>query len=314
MAEMTDETFSRKSDAVFVENIDRIHTQNEDIGGLFMEVTGIPGSGKTAVILTFLEDILLNHPDQKCFFYDTYGSPFQFVKLPLGSWEIFVEENPGYSHDITFFDRDNQEEIDLPIKTFKTFEELWAKATPGKCTAVMFYDTIKWIDFIEFLNTKSWCHVFLDEYGELFPSNSSGPMYRKIQRATDILKDIRRCRTNIFATTQVTSDVDYRIRSKLMCVAYTYGAKPMARSRVSQMAIDGLDRDITKGNEIWLEYGFGAFGKGRLTKIYKPRKGMNFEAHLPKDAPRITDYMRGGEMDKSEKKEKPHRKPVPVPE
>jgi len=315
MSEMTDETFPTKQDAVFVEIIDRIHTQNEDIGALFMEVTGIPGSGKTAVILTFLEDILLNHPNQKCFFYDTYKSPFQFLKLPEGMWEILMEENPGYSRDISIHDRDQEGKvIDIPYKTFKDFDDLWKKATPGKCTAVFFYDQTKWISFINFLNSKSWCHVFLDEYGELFPSNSSGPLFRMIKEATDVFKDIRRCRTNIFATTQVTSDVDYRLRNKLMCVAYTYGAKPLGRSRVSQAAIDKLDRDISKGNEIWLEYGFGIFGKGRLTKIYRPRKGMNWEAHPPLDAPKVTDYMRGGVKDISEKKEKPHRKSVPPPE
>jgi len=66
----------------------------------------------------------------------------------------------------------------------------------------------------------------------------------------------------------------------------------MTRSKVSQFAIDTLDRDIVKGNEGWMEYGFGIYGKGRFTKIYKPIKGQNWEAHLPDDAPKIMDYMK----------------------
>jgi len=269
--------------------MDRIHTQNEDIGAMFLEATGIPGVGKTAVILTFCEDTMLNHPHQKCFWRNPYNAPFQFTKLGPGQWEILVEEDSG----ITFHDRDNKNaQIELEHKTFKDFDDLYEKATPGKCTAVFFKDQMDWIDFMGYLNgVGEWTHVFLDEYGELFPFGSSGLLYKRIQLASDILKEVRKCRTNVYATTQVTSDVDYRVRNKLMVLVYMYGAKPMSRSKVSQRAIDNLDRDIVRGNEGWLEYGYGIYGKGRFVKIYKPVKGMNWEAHLPPEAPKVMDYM-----------------------
>jgi len=294
MSTINDKTFASKQEAMFVEILDRLHEQNDDIGAIFLEATGIPGSAKTAVMLTFLEDTLLNHPNQKCFFRNAYRAPFQFCKLEPNQWEILVEKNPGFSEDITFHDRDSRNEIiDIPHKIFNNFDDLYDKATPGKCTAVFFYDQVKWIDFLSYCNeVGEWVHLFLDEYGELFPFGSSGLLYRKIQEASDVLKEIRKCRTNVYATTQVTSDVDYRVRNKLMCLVYMYGAKPVARSKVSQHAIDRLDRDITKGNEAWIEYGYGIYGKGRFTKIYKPTKGMNWEAHLPPDVPKITDYMR----------------------
>ena len=97
---------------------------------------------------------------------------------------------------------------------------------------------------------------------------------------------------NVYATTQVTSDVDYRIRNKIMLLAYLYGARPVGRSRVTQHAIDALDRDISKGNQVWLEEGFGKFGRGRFTKIYKPVPGMNWQANKPDDVPKISDYLR----------------------
>jgi len=292
MSKITDKGFESRQEAAFVEIMDRIQTQNDDIGAVFLEATGIPGVAKTAVILTFLEDTIINHPDQKCFWRNPFNAPFQFTKLGPGKWEIFIEEDS----EITFHDRDDKlKKINIPYKTFTNFDKLYEQATPGKCTAVFFKDQIKWIDFLKYLNSiGEWTHVFLDEYGELFPFGSSGALYKRIQDASDILKEVRKCRTNVYATTQVTSDVDYRVRNKLMVLVYMYGAKPMSRSKVSQYAIDSLDRDLVKGNEGWIEYGYGIYGKGRFTKIYKPIPGQNWEAHAPEDAPAITDYMKKG--------------------
>jgi len=294
MSKITDKGFKSRQEATFVEILDRIQTQNDDIGAIFLEATGIPGVGKTAVILTFCDDTLLNHPDQKCFWRNPYNAPFQFIKLKHNQWEIMVEEGSS----VTFHDRDKRnEQIKLPVDTFTDFDDLYEQARPGKCNAVFFQDETKWYDFIRYLNSiGEWKHVFLDEYGELFPANPSGPLWKMIQRASDTLKEIRKCRTNVYATTQVTSDVDFRIRNKLMVLAYMYGAKPMSRSKVNQAAIDNLDRDIVKGNEGWLEYGYGIYGKGRFTKIYKPKQGMNWEAHLPVDSPHVTDYLKQGSL------------------
>lgn len=292
MSQITDEVFHSRQEAMFVEIMDRIHAQNEDIGAIFLEATGIPGVGKTAVILAFLEDTLLNHPDQKCFWRNPYNAPFQFTKLKKAQWEIMVEKDSG----ITFHDRDlRNKEIFLPIDTFDDFDDLYEKATPGKCNVIFFKDQTKWVDFLQYLNSVGeWKHVFLDEYGELFPANPSGPLWKIMQKASDVLKEVRKCRTNVYATTQVTSDVDFRIRNKLMVLVYMFGAKPMARSKVNQHAIDALDRDIKKGNEGWLEYGYGIYGKGRFTKIYKPDPKINWEAHLPDDAIHVTDYLKQG--------------------
>lgn len=296
MSKVTDTKFKSRQEATFIEIMDRIHTQNDDIGAIFLEATGIPGVGKTAVILTFCDDTILNHPDQRCFWRNPYNAPFQFTKLDNNQWNILVEKNPGYDNNITFHDRDDRNrEIFVRHTIFDGFDDLYEKAIPGKCNAVFFYDETKWIPFLKYLNSVGeWKHVFLDEYGELFPANPSGQLWRMIQEASDILKEIRKCRTNVYATTQVTSDVDFRIRNKLMCLCYMYGAKPMSRSKVKQIAIDSLDRDIVKGNEGWLEYGYGIYGKGRFKKIYKPRIGMNWEAHLPEKAPRVVDYTRHG--------------------
>jgi len=293
VSKITDNKFYSREEATFAEIMDRIQAQNPDMGGVFLEALGMQGVGKTSVIIAFCEDTILNHPDQKNFFRNPYFAPLQFLKLtPHTKWEIMLEEGSR----VTFHDRDDklaEINIDNKIKYFKDFNELYDKATPGKCTAVFFEDEVKWYDFIHFLRgVGEWCHIYLDEYGELFPANPSGELYRKIMDAASDLKEARKCMMNVYATTQVTSDVDYRIRNKIMTIAYLYGSRPVGRSRVTQQAIDALDRDIVKGNQVWLEEGFGKFGRGRFTKIYKPIKGMNWQAHKPDDSPKITDYLR----------------------
>ena len=292
MVKITDTSFKSREAAVFVEIMDRIQTQNPDMGGIFLEATGMQGVAKTAVILTFAEDTIKNHPDQKLFWRNPYFAPFQFTKLNADLWEIFLEEGSK----VTFHDRGNHlEEIGLNYRTFTTLNDLYKKAKPGVLTAVFFENEIRWYDFIHFLRgVGEWCHLFLDEYGELFPANPSGALYHRIINVSNDLKEVRKCFICVYATTQVTSDVDWRVRSKIMILAYLFGARPVSASRVTQMAIDALDRNIVKGNEVWLEEGFGRFGKGRFVKIYRPKSYMNWQANKPEDAIKITDYLERG--------------------
>jgi len=312
MSKITDTSFKSREAATFVEIMDRIQVQNPDMGGIFLEATGMQGVAKTAVILTFAEDTIKNHPDQKLFWRNPFFAPFQFTKLNADMWEIMIEENSK----VTFHDRGNRlKEINLNYRTFKDLDDLYEKAKPGILTAVFFENEIRWYDFIRFLRgVGEWCHIFLDEYGELFPANPSGTLYHKIINVSNDLKEVRKCYINVYATTQVTSDVDWRVRSKIMVLAYLFGARPVSASRVTQLAIDALDRNIVKGNEVWLEEGFGRFGKGRFTKIYKPKPYMNWQANKPEDSIKITDYLeRGFNPDGNKSKGKSYRKRKQIP-
>lgn len=306
MSKLYDTSFPSLQEAKFAAIMFRIKNQVKELGGVFTESTGMQGSGKTAFMLSMCSDNMIKHPDQKNFWRNTYDSPFQFTKLKPGSWEILVEKGA----DVTFYERlPGLPSVDLEAytKNFSGFEDLYNKATPGKCSAVFFRDESFWYGFINYLRSVGeWCHVFLDEYGELFPANPSGPLYRMIMDASLDLGEVRKCFTNVHATTQVTSDVDYRIRRKIMIYVYFPGALASNKGRVNQKAIDGLRMNHKKGNQIWMELKQSIFGKGKLLEIYEPRDYMDWAARRPEDAIRVSDYLRKDIQLKEKKKmEKP---------
>ena len=84
---------------------------------------------------------------------------------------------------------------------------------------------------------------------------------------------------NLHTNTQSVSDIDHRIRTKIMVRIYLPGARSDNISRISQRAIDNLDEDHVNGNEAYLEFS-GKFGKTRFKDIYKPIIGMQWEARV----------------------------------
>lgn len=292
MSKLSDKSFPSRQEANFAFIMNRIRQQDKEMGGVFTESTGMQGASKTAAMLSFLEDNMIRHPDQKNFWRNTFDSPLQFTKLKPGDWELLIEKDT----DITFYERKpGLPTIDLDVytKRFSGSADLYEKATPGKCSAVFFKDETTWYKFLKYLRkTGEWSHVFLDEYGELFPANPSGVLYRMLMEASLDLGEVRKCFTNVHATTQVTSDVDYRIRGKIMIFIYFPGARVEGRGLVKQIAVNCLEMNPTKGNQAWLELRQHRYGKGRFTKIYKPKEYMDWAALRPENAIRVSDYLR----------------------
>lgn len=289
ISKITDKTFPSRQEANFAYIMNRIHNQDPDMGGVFTEATGMQGSSKTAAMLSFLDHNMQVHPDQRNFWRNTYETPLQFTKLPFDSWEILVEEE----HKISFHERSpGLPELDMPYKTFTTFDDLYQKATPGKCSAIFFKDETFWMNLIHYLGfTGEWNHVFLDEYGELFPFQPRGKLNRKIREAANDLGEIRKRNINVHGTTHSASEIDWRVRKKIMIYIYFPGAKVVGDGLVQQNAVNKLELNAIKGNEAWIELRQHRFGKGRFTKIYKPNPEMNWMTMRPDDAITISSYL-----------------------
>lgn len=256
----------------------RIHIHNEDAGGIFSLITGGMGTGKTAILLSFVDYTIRNFPNEKIFFSNCFFSPLQFVKIGEGRYHIMVKENSG----ITFHDRNNKlKQIYPEVTTFKDNADLYEKATPGKCNAVFFPDrVIDTISFLHFLrSTGEWSHFFIDEFSEIAPAFTSGKQWKKIRDLSNDLKEIRKCQINLHVNSQAVSDIDFRCRTKVMCRIFLPSAQADSHSRIEQTAIDNLDENPVGGSEGYVEMS-GKFGKTRFTDIYKPNPKILWEARV----------------------------------
>jgi len=134
------------------------------------------------------------------------------------------------------------------------------------------------MDFMTYLRLMGeWKHIFIDEFSEVSPANTSGKTYKIIHRFANTVKEARKCFINVHANTQATQDIDYRILTKIMISIFLPGSRTTKHSRILQSAIDNLNIDKKTGNEAYIEYS-GRFGKTKFSQIYKPNPKYNWEA------------------------------------
>ena len=249
--------------------LDRIHNRDPDIGAVYTEATGMPGSAKSSINLSFVEDTCINYPNEKVFWRSIYNSPLQFLKLPKNRWHIMRQEESK----VDFYDLNTGQKLDFRYTSFTDFEDLYQKAKPGKVNAVFFQQTGFWRDFIHWQLDGTgieWTTNVLDDYGDLVPAFSRGEEWQEVENFAQTLKDIRKCRVNVHTNTQSVTDIYYKARTKIIIAIYMFGAKASKKGRVKQSAIDRLKLDPVRGNEAWIEYGGSIFGKTRFPRIYKP--------------------------------------------
>lgn len=272
-----------KSEVVARRILRRIHCHDADHGGTLIEITGAQGSGKTSAMLSFMAYTLKHYPQEKVFWSSTYNAPLQFPKIiqhqPPGedTYHIMVLKKSG----VSFHDRDNGlKQIHPPVTTFTDFDDCFKKAKPGMCNAVFFGDRMMWIDYIHYLRSVGqWVHVFIDELSEIAPAFTGGKTWKKIRDFSNDLKEARKCMMTIVCNTQSVTDIDHRVRTKVMIKVYLPGARSDTTSRITQKALDNLDEDLIHGHEAYLEYG-GKFGRNKFRDIYKPIPRIHWEARV----------------------------------
>jgi hypothetical protein len=245
----------------------RVLHRDPDHGGVLAEITGAQGTSKTASLFSFAKYTLKKYPKEKIFFREQTEAPLQCYKLGEGNFEFFIKE----SANVTFHDRTKRlKKVEIPYKTFTTYEELYEKARGG-IVSIPFFDTVhEWMDFIHYLRSAGeWITVIIDEMADICPYGSSADLYKKIKDFAGDMGAVRRCMLNVFYNTQSAADIDWRVRKKVMLSIYFRGATAKKTSRVKQHAIDALDVNHKLGNEAWLDMG-GEFGKVRFATIFAP--------------------------------------------
>lgn len=255
----------------------RCHVHDFDSGGVFTLLTGMQGSGKTSVMLSFCDYTLQHYPEEKVFFSNTYFAPLQSIKLGKEKHHILVAKDAG----ITFHDRRNKlKQVYPEVTEFTTMDDLWEKSKPGVCNCVFFGDRLKWMKFLHHLRSVGeWVHVYIDELSEISPAFTKGKTWKTIQTFSKDLKEVRKCMMNVHTNTQSVADIDFRVRSKVMIRIYLPGARRENVSRITQLALDNLEESKKLGNQAYLEMG-GKFGTTRFKDIYKPDPQMQWEARI----------------------------------
>jgi len=251
--------------------------QRAEYGGALTYITGAMGGGKTSAMLAWMKYTLIHHPEQKVFFSETYDAPLQTFKLGKQYCQFFIKEDS----QVVFRDlNDSLKEVDVEYQTFSSFEELWEKTKRGKVNTVFFGNRTHWMEFIAFLRHKGeWIHVFIDEIGEVVPSNTSGKLHRRIGQFAIFSKDFRKCRMKVIANTQSIRDMDWRMLDKFMYRVFLPGAMADRKhSRVVQRAIDNLEGNEFHGNDAFIDRQ-GKFGLINFSDVFKPDPNIMIEAH-----------------------------------
>ena len=230
----------------------RIMQRDSAIGGMVLECLGVQGSGKTSFMLSIAEDVTHTYPKELVFWRDSYYSQCQFNRFK--KWQIHAEEEV----ELQFKDIDKGIVVDIPVTKFSGFKELIRNAKPQQINVVYLKNNYEYLTMIRFLRLyKGFQTFFIDEYEDIAPLRCSGMQWKKNEELSNEFKHIRRGLVNLICNTQNPSDVDWRVRSKIMCHAYLYGSKVDGQSPIDQGAVNHL-----KMGQWYMDYGYALFGKG----------------------------------------------------
>lgn len=240
---------------------DRIMSRDESLGGIVLEILGVQGSGKTSLMLSLAEEIIKTNKDELVFWRESTQSQCQFNRFK--NWSIYVKEGL----QLEFRDIATNQPQTLPVTYFHDFNELVEIAKPRQLNVLYLPEESGYIDFIKFLRLyPGWQSLFIDEYEDLAPLRCKGKQWHNNDELSNEFKNIRKGLVSVFCDTQNPSDVDWRVRSKIMCHIYLNGARVDLSSPIVQEAVNALPM-----GQLFADYGRAIYGKGSF-KSFPPRK------------------------------------------
>jgi len=241
--------------------------RNTDFGGWFSEITGLMGRGKTSLMLQMADKIITEYPDELIFWREAPLSPLQAAKLG-DNFELFAERK----QPMGVYELGKTRPIPTDkykIRYFKGCMELIKMARPGQLNVVYFQKPTTWIDLMFRLRMNTQFQtLLLDEMEDVTPGRCrrEDGTYWSNDKFANHLKEIRKCRINIIYNTQSKTDIDWRIRSKVMFHIYLAGSRGDDESPIYRSMIQSL-----VPGEALLDLGFSLFGK------------ITFDAYRPKE-------------------------------
>lgn len=239
---------------------EKLFERNPKFGGVTCAFYGVPGSGKTSLMLQICRRIAKDYPQETIFWREPYGVPMQITNLGIPV-NIFSDDK------LNIRIKEMTEDSMVPTKDYKVLHfqnpaKLLKMVEPG-INVVYFRDRLGWLRLIRRMKSNlSWQSFFLDECEDIFSSRVGGREWHLTEDFCFEVKELRKARISMYMNSQTDWDIDPRIKSKLMLECYLYGSKKNKDSPLYR----GVLQDVELG-EGWITYAHSLFGKIRFNPI-----------------------------------------------
>ena len=248
---------------------------NNDFGGVTAVVYGSKGSGKTTLFLTLAQTVQCYNPGNGNLEFETSiwrgGDEDYWTWLPYDRTRVFIHRDNidtvsfKCDEDLLEYDRSKLPQIII----YKNNKDLYSKLLRGginvvyEPTTYMLTDRLKkmiqkrgvagdelfkkkevdsiiwWFEFVDWLRinkTLEHTSVFIDEADQLLPVSPSGARWHLNLWFKDIMRALRKRNISLFLACHGYTDIDGRIRPKVMYRIYMKGACAPSESLVWKTA------------------------------------------------------------------------------
>jgi len=214
---------------------DKLFWRDPRFGGITAIVFGEMGAGKT----TFLTNIAL-----AMFKHDYIIWRGMFSAQALYYWPKEFQLLVPDGFKLKVWNIDKRTPVNLEAYHFSNYEQMLDALEINRLN-VVFMPIDMWKEFVSTLHKlwdrNAWLTLIFDEVEELCPPYAQGEDWRINERIAEAVKEYRKCWISFYCATQQPSDVDYRLRNKMMLRVYLKGAKKMSIERFRQELIDNLE-------------------------------------------------------------------------
>lgn len=275
--------------AIFKRLWNELIQNDERRGGRLALITGEQGSGKTTLMLRIMEELhkqgtiiiwrgrnveqihrIPQWKERVVFHFHSMDDPKIYdvrgsVKIPVRDVAVKFYDNPV---DLFEFLEDDRINVVFEPSVFYFTEELKLLDVVRRDTGLKMSERIKqepqpsqffWHEIVYLLTRKMntyWYGLFIDEVDDVFPENPRKLQWRLQEWAKDAIKDFRKKRVSLIASTHNLSDVDHRVRGKFQFFIYMKNAKVSDKSLVDQRFVLNLATGV-----FIIENGLFGFGK-----------------------------------------------------
>jgi len=233
-------------------------------GGASVAWYGVPGSGKTSLMLQACSRVAKEHQNEIIFWREPSDICMQITNLGI-PLNIFSDSKSNIQiKELT--ETGTLPTKDYKVLRFKTPSQLMKLVQPG-VNVVYFHDRLGWLRLIRRLKSDlKWYSFFFDEAEDIFSSRVGGKEWYVNEQFCSEMKELRKARISLYLNSQCDWDIDPRLKTKIQGEVFLYGSKKDKNSPLYR----GVMQSIELG-EGYICYAHSLFGKIRFKPV-EPRE------------------------------------------